>query len=270
MSSIRRHLTYANVMVTILAFIVLGGGAAYATHLVVNSSDVADDSLRSVDVRGKPGSSGAPAVNGTLNTHDISGQSPSPANGTPFVDGTLTQWDVRNGSLVGADVADDSLRGTDISDDSLRGRDIEESTLGEVPSATIGGLGRWTGSFPQSDVCDPNSATFIPCATTSLNLPKPSRVLVIGRVQAAAPAMADGFGRCRIGTTAGPLLDSEVPIIVPGKGTDNLVETDNTSVIGITGVFPAGSHGFGVDCNETGGQIMHRAFGVVAVGISPG
>jgi hypothetical protein len=185
MSRIREHLTYANVMVTILAFIVLGGGAAYATHLVVNSSDVVDDSLRSVDIRGKPGTSSAPAVDGTLNTHDISGQAPSPGNGTPFVDGTLTQWDVRNGSLVGADVDDDSLRGADVTDDSLRGRDIDESTLGEVPGATIGGLGRWTGSFPQSDFCDPNSTTFIPCATTSLDLPKPSRVLVIGRVQAS-------------------------------------------------------------------------------------
>ena len=136
MSRIRRHLTYANVMVTVLAFIVLGGGAAYATHLVVNSSDVVDDSLRSVDILGKPGSSSAPAVNGTLNTHDISGQAPSPGNGTPFVDGTLTQWDVRNGSLVGADVGDDSLRGADIHDDSLRGRDIDESTLGKVPTAS--------------------------------------------------------------------------------------------------------------------------------------
>jgi hypothetical protein len=136
MSRIREQLTYANVMVTILAFIVLGGGAAYATHLVVNSSDVVDDSLRSVDIRGKPGTSSAPAVDGTLNTHDISGQAPSPGNGTPFVDGTLTQWDVRNGSLVGADVDDDSLRGADVTDDSLRGRDIDESTLSDATKGT--------------------------------------------------------------------------------------------------------------------------------------
>jgi hypothetical protein len=81
--------------------------------------------------------------------------------------------------------------------------------------------------------------------------------------------MANGFGICRIGTTSGPLRDSETPIIVPGKGADNLVQTDNTAVVAITGVLPAGSHGFGIDCNETGGQIGFRAFGVAAVGISP-
>jgi hypothetical protein len=60
---IRAHLTYANVMVTILAFIVLGGGTAVAlngTNTVqsddlgpgaqVKAPDIADDSVRSVDV----------------------------------------------------------------------------------------------------------------------------------------------------------------------------------------------------------------------------
>ena len=37
MSRIRSHLTYSNVMVTILAFIVLGGGAYAAFHLPRNS-----------------------------------------------------------------------------------------------------------------------------------------------------------------------------------------------------------------------------------------
>ena len=45
----RKHLTYANVMVTILAFIVLGG-AAYAANTVF-SSDIVDNQVFSADVR---------------------------------------------------------------------------------------------------------------------------------------------------------------------------------------------------------------------------
>ena len=63
MGWIRRHLTYANVMVTILAFVVLGGGSAVAlngTNTVqsddlgpgaqVKAPDIAANSVNSADV----------------------------------------------------------------------------------------------------------------------------------------------------------------------------------------------------------------------------
>ena len=73
MRSIRRHLTYSNVMVTILVFMVLGGGSAVALSGVntvqsddlgpgaqvkapdvaanaINGSDVVDDSLGGADI----------------------------------------------------------------------------------------------------------------------------------------------------------------------------------------------------------------------------
>jgi hypothetical protein len=40
MRGIRRHLTYANVMVTILAFLVLGGGTALASYVVSSNSQI--------------------------------------------------------------------------------------------------------------------------------------------------------------------------------------------------------------------------------------
>jgi hypothetical protein len=51
---VREHLTYANVMVTILAFIVLGGGVAYGVKLAkknsVTSKSVKNGSLKGLDV----------------------------------------------------------------------------------------------------------------------------------------------------------------------------------------------------------------------------
>src|SRR5688572_2946086 len=102
---LRSRLTYANVMSTIAVFAALGTGGAYATHLVVNSSDVVEESLTGADVRGKPGTMTAPSVNGSLSTHDVAGQPANIANGSAFIDGTLTQWDVKNEALTSADLA---------------------------------------------------------------------------------------------------------------------------------------------------------------------
>ena len=50
MRRLRSHLTYANVMVTLLAIGALTGGVAYAAD-TIGSSDVIDNSLQSVDLR---------------------------------------------------------------------------------------------------------------------------------------------------------------------------------------------------------------------------
>jgi hypothetical protein len=251
----------------IALLLVLTGGTAYALEgsNTVFSDDIVNDEVKSPDVRNDT------LTGGGLTDADLRADSVgnSEVQANQITSGDVRDDTLSNGGLMRADLRTGSVRSSEVTNDSLIGEDIEESTLGEVPSATIGGLGRWTGSFPQSDECDPTSTTFIPCATTSLDLAKPSRVLVIGRVGAAAPATADGFGICRIGTTSGTLLDTETPIRVPGKDADNFIETDHTAVVGITGVFPAGSHGFGIDCNEFGGQITYRAYGVAAIGISP-
>jgi hypothetical protein len=97
-------------------FFALGVGA-YAAN-TVGSSDVIDDSLLSVDVKGKLGNSTTAAENGTLTGADISGQPANAAVGQPFVEGSLT--------------------GADVKDNSLTSADVNESTLASVPSAANG------------------------------------------------------------------------------------------------------------------------------------
>jgi len=92
---IRARLTYANVMVTVLALVVLGGGAAYAANTVF-SSDIVNGEVYSVDVRND----------------------------------TLT-----GGGLVAADLRADSVASSEVHDDSLTGTDIREATLGKVRNA---------------------------------------------------------------------------------------------------------------------------------------
>jgi hypothetical protein len=128
LAKLRPRLTYANVMSTIAVFVAVSTGGAYAANTVfsidivdgevktadlasgsVSGGKVADNSLTGADVLGKPGTSTAPAVNGSLTTDDIAGQQANAANGTPFIDGSLTQWDLKNGSVTGSDVVESSL-----------------------------------------------------------------------------------------------------------------------------------------------------------------
>lgn len=89
----RSRLTYANVMSTLAVFLFLAGGTAYATHLVVNGSDVVDGSLTGADI-----------AFGTLNDQDIEGES-------------IHSGLVRNNSLTGWDIRDETVGADDVSRD---------------------------------------------------------------------------------------------------------------------------------------------------------
>jgi hypothetical protein len=133
-----------DVLAAIGCFVALGGTSAYAIN-EWTGANIVDESLTGADVQGKAAAGSTPAVNGSLTTHDIAGQQANSSSGTPFIDGTLTQWDIKNGSIAttdlagnavtGAKVAGSTLNGSDVSDGSLTGADIDESTLGKVPDA---------------------------------------------------------------------------------------------------------------------------------------
>jgi hypothetical protein len=260
------RLSYSNVMATLGVFIALGG-SAYAVN-TVNSSDIVDGQVKSVDIGdGEIGS--ADVKDNSLNTFDVHS-----FLGVDIVDGTLTGADVANESLTTSDIqnnslgngdfltgsvddrvaTDNSLTGADVANDSLTGADVDEATLGTVPSSVLGGLGR-SGLRQNGQTgpgsCDPESHTFINCdMVATLTVSRPARVLVIGSVRATTGnGNTFGLGSCRLGTTGG---------VVPGTTTDVRVENVGTfavfpgtlTISGVTGVFPAGQHAFGIDCNE--------------------
>ena len=144
LGQLRKRLTYSNVVSTFTLLIVLGTGTAYATHLVVRSSDVVNESLVSADLKNGFG-------------------------------------------VVGADVTNNSLTGAD----------VREGTLGQVPAATLGGLGR---SAADSG-CNPTTSAFVRCVEVALDLPSPARVLLNARITATKSqgTVGNAFGQCRWG-----------------------------------------------------------------------
>jgi hypothetical protein len=151
-----------------------------------------------------------------------------------------------------------SINGQDVADNSVRGADVVESSLGEVRSATLGGLGGQPGNdFP----CDPESTTFTgACASADLTLPAPSRVLVIGEIRAEPDVgNGNGGGSCRVSG-----MPSPEPVFVNGG------QTDVMSVSGITDVLQPGTYSFGLVCNETASGIRYFDGNVSVVALSPG
>src|SRR6478672_10184329 len=72
MRRIRQQLTYANVMVTILAFVVLGGGTALAAYVVPSNSQVAKGTISG---HKPPGSKHSNIIAGSINGADIADRS---------------------------------------------------------------------------------------------------------------------------------------------------------------------------------------------------
>jgi hypothetical protein len=139
---LRSHLTFANVASATALFVALSTGSAYAVE-TVTGADVVDESLTGSDVKGRQGTSTTPAVNGSLSSNDIAGQQANAANDTPFVDGTLTQWDIKNGSLTTDDVKDGSLTGADVKNAASGSDDVNADTLdGTDSEGFIQGKGR--------------------------------------------------------------------------------------------------------------------------------
>ena len=97
-SGLRSRLTYANVMSSIAVFLALGGGAAYASHLVVRSSDIVNNEVQTADVR-----------DDTL------------------TGGGLLSADIRNQGIRNDDIALNTITGGRVADHSLRGRDIAKT-----------------------------------------------------------------------------------------------------------------------------------------------
>lgn len=209
----RERLTYANVVSTTALFIVLGSGTAYATHLIVRSSDV--------------------------------------------VDGSLVSADLKNGYAVKAsDVINGSLTGSDVATNTLTGGNIDESTLGQVPAATVGGLGRSAAE----DRCDPEGSTYVRCVQITLSLPAPARVHLNGRLSVQRENPTQGaFAVCRWGG----VIQSGYLFGEAG------VTGHDLSLVGLSGPLPAGTWTFAIECHESDQGVIVRDAWMTAVAISP-
>lgn len=102
---LRLHLTYANVMVTILAFIVLGGGTALASLVITSNSQVASNTISGHQ---PPTGKHSNIIGGSVNGTDLSSNS-------------VNSSKVTNGSLLGSDLHANTITGANLNATSVAG-----------------------------------------------------------------------------------------------------------------------------------------------------
>ena len=183
------------------------------------------------------------------------------AGGTAYAANTVFSTDIVNGEVKTPDLASNAVGTGKVANNSLTGSDIVESSLGEVPSARLGGLG---GKSPVGGTCDPESTAFITCAQTdTVTLAAPTRVLIIGTIR-AGPEAVDGAGAgfCHVGTNAGSLQESQTLVDVKDQ--------NEVSMSGITDVLGPGPIAFGLDCDEGAGGIVYVGGHINYVELLPG
>jgi hypothetical protein len=107
MRAIRSHLTYANAAATLALFIALGTGTAFA--LTVDSADVANNSIKSKDLKDNKAVTGRDVKNRTLLCEDFRADQSACTGGDPA---GLTNLTIRSntdtvgaGGTVGVDCA---------------------------------------------------------------------------------------------------------------------------------------------------------------------
>ena len=235
----------AMVIALIALFVSLGGSAAALSGTNrVDSGDIIDRAVKSRDI--------GP---GQVRTGDVADDStPNALTGVDIANGALSGSDVGDSSLSGSDVGDGSLTGEDVSNSSLTGADIDEGSLGQVPSAVLGGYGR---SFSGTG-CNPTGASYIDCGYVTLNLPAQARVLLTAVTRSYTPGGSNQFGFCRLATSNGVLSGTSVGAIA----------RDALALTAVTGLSGPGSVDFGIECNQEGADIAYEEVRVSAVALS--
>ncbi len=99
MHRIRSHLTYANVMVTILAFFVLGGGTALAAYVVSSNAQIGPGTISG---HKPPTGKHANVIAGSLNATDLAAGAVGPAK---LATGAVTSAKIANRAVTAPKLA---------------------------------------------------------------------------------------------------------------------------------------------------------------------
>jgi hypothetical protein len=133
----RRRPSPALVIACIALFVALGP-AAYAAHEVINSSDVVDNSLLSVDIKNEEltgadiKGSAALGVNGTILGEDIANSSLGSAD---FGTGSVTASDLATSAVTNAKIAANAVDASKIANDASGADNVNATRLDGIDSS---------------------------------------------------------------------------------------------------------------------------------------
>jgi hypothetical protein len=162
MESVRKRLTYANVMSSIAVFLVLGGATAFAATKI-GSNEIKANAIVTGKIKKEAVTEGkikAGAVgnsrlgNGSVTSNKLAANSvlnsaiadnsvggSKIANGAvtegKLANGAVTEGKLANGAVTEGKIANDAVTGAKVKDGSLTGSDIQQGTLDQVKAANV-------------------------------------------------------------------------------------------------------------------------------------
>ena len=114
MRSIRKRLSYANVMATVAVFMVLGGGAYALSNNSVGTKQLKNKAVKNAKIDKK-----------TIKNSRVKKEN---LKGNRIKDGTLTEKELADGTLTGAKIADSSIGSSKLSDVEVFGDSFVKAT----------------------------------------------------------------------------------------------------------------------------------------------
>jgi hypothetical protein len=228
-------------------FLVLTGGTALAAN-TVDSDDVVDNSLRSVDLMNNQAVRSVDVADDSLTATDLGAGAVGFGELDPaaFAAGDIAPQSGQYG------IAADAVQSGEVSSNALTGADISESSLD--PSSFT----RARSAF--DDSCATDDDLFTDCASVGVTLPRAGRVLVMGDgvFKIAAYDNASGFvtfrGTCRLEVDNST---SPIPHSTSTEVGDTGLEFEDASfesfgvgINAVTNALSSGSHTFTLSCRD--------------------
>lgn len=197
--------------------------------------------------------------------------------------GAWAAIEIGRNDVTAREIAKAAVGSSELKNDGTKGKDVDESSLGQVPSAASATTAASAQSAEQLDGLSPASvnATSIgfgetacnpgvliePCASTQLNQPRTSDVLVLASGTMFGTG-ADVSGSCGL---EGPGNDEFAGLTEIGQVNAPHPDVDHGDGFVVQGLFqdvPAGPGAFSLTCSEDTGDLKIGAQQIVAVRLS--
>jgi hypothetical protein len=172
---------------------------------------------------------------------------------------TVFSDDIVNGEVKSPDLDASSVGSGKIIDNSVKGTDIDESTLSTVPSAQLGGIGRWESKSGEG--CDVG-ADYYTCAFTTINLPRATRVLLIGTAKVQTGTTVSASGHCLLATHLANISDSTTGFDIGYQRAEHIALVANAAM-------GPGQVDLAIRCRQVAGDAVIYDAAIAAVALSP-